>query len=59
MSKHESTLRHALIHSIGISVSGLHLWSDYPPEKLEAMTTDELQALEQHLGALWDARFHR
>lgn len=59
MGNHESTLRHALIHSIGISVSDLRLWNDYPPEKLQAMTTDELQALEQHLGALWDARFHR
>ena len=59
MRKHENTLRHALIHSIGISVSDLRLWNDYPPEKLEAMTTDELQDLEQQVGAQWDAQFHR
>lgn len=55
----DSTLRHALIHSINISVSDLRLWADYPLEKLEAMTTDELQELEQRLGTQWDLRFHR
>ena len=55
----DSTLRHALIHSINISVADLRLWADYPLEKLEAMTTDELQELEQRLGAQWDAQFHR
>ena len=59
MSKHEGTMRHALMHSIGISANDLGLSWDYPRTKLEAMTTDELLDLEQRLGAQWDARYER